>query len=152
MSYKYQEAFFSLLMLGVGIFLLAHTFSDQYQTLLSGEGVLSPMFYPRAILVGWCVLAAAMTVQALRLPEKVSKAFNAWQVICALLLMVAMLVLLACFGFLVAAIPFVFCFAMFLGYKNKLAAAVAAIIIPVLLSFLFGKVLGIILPTGIWNL
>ncbi|HIU17122.1 MAG TPA: tripartite tricarboxylate transporter TctB family protein [Candidatus Avidesulfovibrio excrementigallinarum] len=151
MSYKYQEVVFSLLMLGVGVFLLAHTFSDQYQTLLSGDGVLSPMFYPRVILAGWCVLSVAMTVQALKLPATLVKAFNVRQVVCALLLMVAMLILLACFGFLVAAIPFVFGFALFLGYKNKLVAAIAAVIIPVLLYVLFDKGLGIILPAGVWH-
>lgn len=152
MQYKYQEALFSLLMLALGIFFLAHTFSEQYQSLLTGDAVLSPMFYPRMILAGWCLLAAAMLVQALRLPgKKAAKAFNGRQVLLALLIMVGMLALLVCFGFLVAAVPFVFCFSLFLGYRNRLFAAIASICVPVLLYIIFDKALGVILPAGIWH-
>lgn len=152
MQYKYQEALFSLLMLALGVFFLAHTFSDQYQSLLTGDAFLSPMFYPRMILAGWCLLAAAMLAQALRLPgKKVARAFNGRQVMLALLIMVAMLALLVCFGFLAAAIPFVFCFSLFLGYRNRLIAAIASVCVPVLLYVLFDKALGVILPAGMWS-
>lgn len=151
MRYKYQEAIFSALMLAVGLFLLAHTFAGRYQNLLTGDDVLAPMFYPRVVLTGWCLMATGMTINALRLSGTLCKTFNVKQVIFAMLLMAAMLTLLVCFGFMAGAVPFVFCFALFLGYRHKRRAAAAAFAIPLLLYLIFDKVLGVSLPTPLWQ-
>lgn len=151
MKYKYQEAIFSAVMLVLGLFLLVHTYAGRYQNLLTGDDVLAPMFYPRVVLTGWCLMAAGMTVNALRLPGTLHKAFNVKQVALAMLMMAAMLALLVSFGFLAGAIPFVFCFSLFLGYRRKWRAAAAATAIPLLLYLLFDKGLAMNLPTPIWQ-
>jgi len=151
MKYKYQEATFSCLMLLIGVFLLAHTYSEQYQHLLTGDEILAPMFYPRIVLYGWCAMAAGMMINAMRLPDTVRRAFNLKKVVQALCLMLVMLGVMLCFGFVIAAVPFVFCFSMFLGYRRKWVAATASLVIPALLYVLFDKGLGVILPAPIWQ-
>lgn len=152
MNYKYQEALFSALMLLIGLFLLAHTYMDRYQNLLTGDDVLAPMFYPRVVLVGWCLMAALMVVNALRLPQTLRKAFNVKQVLLAMLMMAAMLALLVCFGFMAGAIPFVFAFSLYLGHRRKWQAAVASLVIPLLLYVIFDRLLAVSLPTPLWQL
>lgn len=151
MKYKYQESTFSALMLLVGLFLLAHTFADRYQSLLIEEDVLAPMFYPRMVLSGWCLMALLMAVNALRQAGNEHKAFDFKKVFLAMLLMLGMLGMLVCFGFVVAAVPFIFCFALFLGYRRKWWAGVAALAIPIILYLVFERGLGISMPTPIWQ-
>ena len=151
MSYKVQEILFAVVMLLAGLVLLLHTYSAQYQMLLTGDGEIGPMFYPRIILYGWCVMAAGMVVQAARLQAGIVKAFNVKKVAQAIVLMFALLGLILCFGFIVAAVPFVYCFARFLGYPHRAKAIAAAIIIPVLLWLVFDKGLGVILPAPVWS-
>lgn len=148
MKYKYQEVIFSGAMLAAGLTLLSHTFADQYQNLLTGDDVLSPIFFPRVILTGWCVTAFLMLVNACRLPEKLSKEFKTGHVLVAFGLMLVLLAGILSIGFIAAGIPFVLAFSLFLGYKRKKVAAIAAVIIPLALWLIFEKGLGVLLPSA----
>ncbi len=150
-GYKYQELIFSLLMLGAGLVLLAHSYSDTYAHSLTGEGALTPMFYPRLVLWLWCASSLAMAIHSLRLSPKIHKSFNAKQVCLALGMMTGMLALMLAFGFMAGAAPFVATFAISLGYKHKWRLAIASLLIPLFLYILFEHGLGIMLPTPRWD-
>ena len=153
MQYKYRESLFGAAMLVVGLLLFIHTYADQYQNLLTNNAEhISPMFYSRVIFGGWCLMALGMCVQPLLSCRNISKPFN-WRSVFIALAMIGLLVTaISYIGFMVSASLFFFSFAVYLGFKNKLVAAAAAIGISYGIFLIFDKVLGVILPVPVFSL
>lgn len=153
MQYKYREALFGAAMLVAGLLLFMHTYADQYQNLLTNNAEhVSPMFYSRVILGGWCLMALGMCVQPLLSQKNISKPFN-WRSVFIALGMIGLLVTAISYvGFVIAASLFFFAFAVYLGFKNKLVAALAAVGISYGIFLIFDMVLGVILPVPLFSL
>lgn len=153
MQYKYRESLFGATMLVVGLILFMHTYADQYQNLLTNNVEnISPMFYARVIFGGWCLLALGMCVQSLLFQNNIAKPFN-WRSVFVALSMIGLLVIAINFiGFIIAASLFFFSFAVYLGFKSKIIAAVAAVGISYGILLVFDKILGVILPVPIFSL
>lgn len=152
MRYKYQEATFGGIMLLAGLLLLLHTFSEQYQNLLTGNQHISLMCYPRVILAGWCAMAIGMCWNACKVSDQFHKVFN-WKSVLLALGMLGLLVVGINFaGFLLTAGLFFLCFSLFLGYRRKWVAALSAVVVPCTIYFVFDELLGVMLPTPLWQL
>ena len=151
MAYKYQEIIFSGLLFLLGVALFWHTFAEQYQPAFTLDNEMSPMLYPRIILGGWSILSLLMFINALR-STPVVKEFCWKRVFMALGMMLALIVLINLIGFIIPAVLFFLGFALFLGYRKYLIAVCFAVVVPVVIFFIFDRGLGVLLPTCPWSI
>ena len=113
-----------------------------------------PAFFPWLITVGLIVLSVALLVQSLindgdDARHEISDGFlSRWLV--ALTLFFVYLILLPYSGFLVASVPFFAALMWLYGERNRLVLALASVVIPVGLFYIFRLGFQILLPTGVW--
>ena len=147
MHYRYHDIFFGTAMLLIGALLFMHTYDSQYLDLLTNNAEhTSTMLYARIVLGGWCFMGTCMCVQALLRKVSVDKNYNWKSILVVLAMILAMLVGISIVGFIISASLFFFCFAVYLGFKNKAVAAIMAVGISILIFYIFDKAMGIILP------
>ena len=113
-----------------------------------------PAFFPWLITVGLIVLSVALLVQSVvrgggDSQQATSDRFaSRWLV--ALTLFFVYLILLPYAGFLAVSVPFFAALMWLYGERNRLVLALASIVIPVGLFYIFRLGFQILLPTGIW--
>jgi len=113
-----------------------------------------PAFFPRLITVGLIVLSMALLVQSIVRnggdSRHVRPNRSASQSLLALILFLVYLTLLPYAGFLAASVPFFAVLMWLYGERNLLVLALASIVIPVGLFYIFRLGFQILLPTGVW--
>ncbi len=113
-----------------------------------------PAFFPRLITVGLIVLSMALLVQSVVRgggdSQYVRSDRSASKSLLALTLFLVYLILLPYAGFLAASVPFFAALMWLYGKRNLLVLALASIVIPVGLFYIFRLGFQILLPTGVW--
>jgi len=115
--------------------------------------VPGPSFFPSLISVALIVLSLALLVQGIRglqgepvFPDGVT---IPWRSMCLMGLLVALAALLPIVGFLAVSIPFFAALMVLYGVRKPVYLAISAVIIPVVLFYLFSRGFNILLPRGI---
>ena len=138
-----------LLAIGLGYGVLTADLPDR--TL---PGTPGPAFLPWLITAGWLALSTALLVRGLLGGGKKSDVIEyhiptqSWL---ALVGFAAYLLLLPTLGFIVASILFFAGLTWLYGERNKLFIALTAIIIPIVLFYLFAAGFQVLLPRGLWG-
>ena len=138
-----------LLAIGLGYGVLTAGLPDR-----SLPGTPGPAFLPWLITAGWLALSTALLVQGLLGGGKKSDVIEyripaqSWL---ALVGFAAYLLLLPTLGFIVASILFFAGLTWLYGERNKLLIALTAIIIPIVLFYLFAAGFQVLLPQGPWG-
>ncbi|MED5535780.1 MAG: tripartite tricarboxylate transporter TctB family protein [Pseudomonadota bacterium] len=138
-----------LLAIGLGYGVLTADLPDR--TL---PGTPGPAFLPWLITAGWLALSTALLVRGLLGGGKKSDVIEyhiptqSWL---ALVGFAAYLLLLPTLGFIVASILFFAGLTWLYGERNKLLIALTAIIIPIVLFYLFAAGFQVLLPRGLWG-
>jgi hypothetical protein len=113
-----------------------------------------PAFFPWLITAGLIVLSVALLVQSVVRDGGDSRHATsdrfASQSLLALILFFVYLILLPYAGFLAASVPFFAALMWLYGERNRLVLALASIVIPVGLFYIFRLGFQILLPTGVW--
>lgn len=138
-----------LLAIGLGYGVLTADLPDR-----SLPGTPGPAFLPWLITAGWLALSTALLVRGLlgggkNSPDVIEYRIPAqgWP---ALVGFAAYLLLLPTLGFIVASILFFANLTWLYGERNKLRIVLPAIIIPIVLFYLFTAGFQVLLPRGPW--
>ena len=139
-----------LLVIGVGYGLLTAALPNR-----SLPNTPGPAFFPWLITAAIILLSAGLLIQSLREDghesSHVSSSPDSRLRLFALIWFVGYLVVLPYAGFLPASIPFFAGMMWFYGERNRLVLALAAIIIPCSLFYIFRYGFQILLPAGLWS-
>ncbi len=113
-----------------------------------------PAFFPWLITAGLIVLSVALLVQSVvrdggNSRHATSDRFASLSLL-AIILFFVYLIVLPYAGFLAASVPFFAALMWLYGERNRLVLALASIVIPVGLFYIFRLGFQILLPTGVW--
>ncbi len=113
-----------------------------------------PAFFPWLITAGLIVLSVALLVQSVVRDGGASRRATsdrfASKSLLAIILFFVYLIVLPYAGFLAASVPFFAALMWLYGERNRLVLALASIVIPVGLFYIFRLGFQILLPTGVW--
>jgi len=112
----------------------------------------NPAWIPRGVAVCLLVAAILLLVQALQgrslaLPSRLEGADRA-RVLWVAALTGAFVIVVERLGFIAAAVPYMFCFALVLGERRWVRLALFAVVVPVATYLLFDTALNVPLPRG----
>ncbi len=145
MNSRVLRALFAGVMLAIGIFLLAHGYSED-RGIAHGAN-FSPLFYPKMILWGWVGLSFLMLVQALFLlknPKEVS--INWFPLVAAIGLIALFCGLMHVVGFVPVCLFFMLAYSFCLGYRRPVVVVVASVVFTMGVWYVFNNILSIPLP------
>jgi len=138
-----------LLVIGVAYGLLTVALPNRSLPNIPGSA-----FFPWLITTGLIVLSMALLVQSVVRDDGDSRHATsdrfASQSLLALILFFVYLILLPYAGFLAASVPFFAALMWLYRERNRLVLALASIVIPVGLFYIFRLGFQILLPTGVW--
>ncbi len=139
----------SAFLLAVAILLFSATFSDQFDVPTFG-GDIGPAAVPRAYLLAWMTLAAVALLQALRsTPAKDAKA-DPRKLLGVAVVTCGTGYAMTVIGFVFAAVPGLFLFCWFFGYRRPFQLAILSIAGPLLIWALFTYLFELLLPRSPW--
>ena len=146
MKYRHQELLFSLFMLSVGCGLMWHAYSPQY-ALMAQDIQTDPMFFPKIILTGWIVCAAAMVVRSFRLDNEPVVPFEWLRCLIAVGVMAVFVFFFDKLGNLPCAAVCFFALGLILGNPHPRRLLVISVAYALFIDLLFRYVLKLYLPS-----
>lgn len=150
---------FNGLFAAVLVFLYNYIGDLQYNQV--GGETLGPVGFPRlliiVILIGLAIVSIRDFIRLRKTPPSEEKGENAKiakedliRLVLFSIALVAYLILLNYIGFIVCTMCFVFAAVKIIGYRKTLLAAVTAVGITLIVSFVFGELFNVALPRGVW--
>ena len=146
MKYRHQELLFGLFMLTVGCALMWHAYSPQY-ALMAQDIQTDPMFFPKIILTGWIICAAAIVVRAFRLSNEQVIQFEWLRCLIAVGIMAGFVYFFDKLGNLPCAAVCFFALGRILGNPHPRRLLVISIGYALFIDLLFRYVLKLYLPS-----
>ncbi|WP_136799785.1 MULTISPECIES: tripartite tricarboxylate transporter TctB family protein [Desulfosediminicola] len=148
---QHKQTALGVVLLVMGSFLLWHTYDAQY-ALGQIDIKYGMMFYPRILLVGWCLLSIGLIVEGiLQSPKRESdEVFNTKTVLAFGGLTAAGILMLDYAGFVLTAIPFFLLTSLLLGWRKPVSLMITGILFPLGTWYVFEGIMRLPLPRSIW--
>lgn len=139
----------SAALLAIAAALFAATFSDQFDVPTFG-GDIGPAAVPRAFLIVWMALSAAVMFIALRSDDRSRISANIPKLLAVAAIVCGTGLAVMTVGFVFAAIPGFFLFCWAFGYRRPVLLAVLSVAGPLLIWALFTYGFELLLPRSPW--